>query len=114
MGSVRYYRYLFGNFLGNPDTTNVYACILSHTAAAADNRPTSGINWSQYWKLIGTTESLTATATWVPNTLYAPPPSTNNFTVYVRDTNDTATVTPPALDNDNIASKPFVLTINPQ
>ncbi len=99
-------------FAGNTDSTNIYACTLSHTAAT-DNRPTSGTNWSQYWKLIGTTATVTPTATWTSGTSYAPPPSTNSFTIYVRDNGDTTVATLPNVDNDNIASKTFVLTINP-
>ena len=99
-------------FAGNTDSTNIYACALSHTAAT-DNRPTSGTNWSQYWKLIGTTLSVTPTATWTSGTSYAPPPSTNSFKIYVRDNGDTTVASLPNLDNDNFISKTFVLTINP-
>lgn len=99
-------------FAGNTDSTNIYACTLSHTAAI-DNRPTSGTNWSQYWKLIGTTATVTPTATWTSGTSYAPPPSTNSFTIYVRDNGDTTVTSLPNVDNDNFASKTFVLTINP-
>ena len=99
-------------FAGNTDSTNIYACALSHTAAT-DNRPTSGTNWSQYWKLIGTTLSVTQTATWTSGTSYAPPPSTNSFKIYVRDNGDTTVASLPNLDNDNFISKTFVLTINP-
>ncbi|CAH2032368.1 prepilin-type N-terminal cleavage/methylation domain-containing protein [Trichlorobacter ammonificans] len=77
--------------------TTAYTCKQSHTAVAS-NQPTSGANWRDYWTQTGTAWSAGS---------YTPPDPTYSFTVYVRDDNDTTG------NNDNIASKTFVLTINP-
>lgn len=67
------------------DDSKYYTCILSHTATAI-NRPISGTSWSTYWIQTGNSGPL-----WISGTSYTTPPSTNYFTVFVRDTSDTST-----------------------
>lgn len=76
-----------------------YTCKQQHTAAAV-NQPESGAAWRDYWTRTG--------SAWALGTSYIAPPATSSFTVFVRDNNDATG------GNDNIASKSFVLTVNPQ
>jgi prepilin-type N-terminal cleavage/methylation domain-containing protein len=79
--------------------TAAYTCKQPHTASAT-NQPASGTSWRDYWTRTG--------SAWASGTAYIAPPATSSFTIFVRDNNDTAGA------NDNIASKSFVLTVNPQ
>lgn len=79
--------------------TAAYTCKQPHTASAA-NQPASGTSWRDYWTRTG--------SAWASGTAYIAPPATSSFTIFVRDNNDTTGA------NDNIASKAFVLTVNPQ
>jgi prepilin-type N-terminal cleavage/methylation domain-containing protein len=86
--------------------TNAYTCKQPHTSALV-NQPPNGASWRNYWTLTG--------EQWVAGS-YTPPTSTYNFTVFVRDNNDNdpnTPIPPTSGKGDNIASKTFVLTINP-